>query len=159
LISDALKRLGYKTILTRNNDIYIPLETRAEMANSIDADLFVSIHYNFSSSQEAEGIEVYYYKEEKRPLPFRIVQSKELGQEVLRKVIKNTGAESRGVKQANFAVIRETKMPAVLVEAGFLSNPKEREKLRDQKYLEAVAKGIAHGVDQYLANHRKITIK
>jgi N-acetylmuramoyl-L-alanine amidase len=121
LISEQLKKLGYRTILTRNEDVFVPLETRAEIANSIDADLFVSIHYNFSSSQEAEGVEVYYYKEDKKPTPLRIIQSKELGMEVLKKVIVQTGAESRGVKQANFAVVRETKMPAILIEAGFLS--------------------------------------
>jgi N-acetylmuramoyl-L-alanine amidase len=155
LISEQLKKLGYKTLLTRNEDVYVPLETRAEIANSVNADLFVSIHYNFSSSQEAEGIEVYYYKEEKKPTPQRIVQSKQLGAEVLKKVIVHTGAESRGVKQANFAVVRETKMPAILIEAGFLSNPKEREKLRDQKYLQALAKGIAQGVDHYLTTHHR----
>jgi len=156
LISDQLKKLGYKTIMTRNTDTFVPLEARANIANSVNADLFVSIHYNFSSSQEAEGVEVYYYKEEKKPIPLRIAQSKELGAEVLKKVIVQTGAESRGVKQANFAVVRETKMPAILIEAGFLSNPKEREKLRDQKYLQALAKGIAQGVDQYLVAKRKI---
>ncbi len=155
LISDALKQLGYKTLLTRSNDIFLPLETRAEIANSVNADLFVSIHYNFSSSASAEGIEVYYYKENKSPNSSRITQSKELAGEVLKKVIKNTGAESRGLKTENFAVIRETKMPAILIEGGFLSNPKERERLHDPRYLQELAGGIAHGVDQYLKTHRK----
>ena len=155
LISGYLKEMGYKTILTRDLDIYVPLDTRAEIANSTDADLFVSIHYNFSPSEEAEGIEVYYYKEEKTPPSWRIAQSKELGQEVLKKIVKSTGAESRGVKQANFAVVRQTKMPAILIEAGFLSNPKEREKIKDRKYLHSLAKGIANGVDQYLGTHKK----
>ena len=156
LVSEQLKKLGYKTILTRHEDIFVPLETRAHIANSVDADLFVSIHYNFSSSKEVEGIEVYYYKDTKKPTPNRIVRSKELGLEVLRKAIVQTGARSRGVKQANFAVVRETKMPAILIEAGFLSNPKEREKLQDRKYLQGLAKGIAQGVDQYLSTHRKV---
>src|ERR1700733_4639028 len=55
LISNYLEQIGYKTILTRSHDIYVPLHTRAEIANATDADLFVSIHYNYSSSQEAEG--------------------------------------------------------------------------------------------------------
>lgn len=155
LISKYLEDLGYKTLLTRKQDIYVPLDTRAEIANSVDADLFVSIHYNYSPSQEAEGIEVYYYKELKAQPSGRIVESKELGQEVLKKIVKFTGAQSRGVKQANFAVVRETKMPAILIEAGFLSNPQEREKLKDQKYLHSLAKGIANGVDQYLTTHKK----
>lgn len=155
LISEYLKKQGYKTILTRNHDVYVPLETRAEIANSVDADLFVSIHYNYSTSKEAEGVEVYYYKEEKKPPSERITQSKAFAQEVLKKVISSTGAESRGLKQANFAVVRETKMPAILVEAGFLSNTKEREKLRDIKYIHAVAKGVASGVDNYLTVHKR----
>ena len=53
LIADHLKKLGYKTIMTRKSDVFVPLETRAEIANSLKADLFVSIHYNFSSSKEA----------------------------------------------------------------------------------------------------------
>lgn len=155
LIADYLKKLGYKAVLTRNKDIFVPLETRAEIANSLRADLFVSIHYNNSSSQEAKGIEVYYCKEEKIPPSSRILRSKELGQDVLKHIISSTGAESRGVKQANFAVVRQTKMPAILIEAGFLSNPQERAKLHDQKYLHILAKGIAQGVDNYLDKHRE----
>jgi N-acetylmuramoyl-L-alanine amidase len=153
LISENLEKLGYKTILTRKNDIFVPLDTRADIANAAKADLFVSIHYNFCSSQDAEGVEVYYYKEDKKPLSPRVAKSKELGQEVLKKITTATGAESRGIKQANFAVVRQTKMPAILIEAGFLSNPEEREKIKDPKYLQALAQGIAHGVDKYLSTH------
>ena len=154
LVSDYLKKLGYKTLMTRKQDVFVPLDTRAEIANSIDADLFVSIHYNYSPSREAEGIEIFYYKEDKTNPSERIVQSKALGQEVLKKVVKNTGAESRGIKPGNLAVVRQTKMPAILVEAGFLSNPTELEKLKDPKYIQSLAKGIAHGIDQYLTNNR-----
>ena len=151
LIADQLKQLGYTTIMTRKQDNYIPLEARAEIANAVDADLFVSIHYNYSVSKEAEGIEIFYYKEGKTPLSSRVTQSKALGLEVLKKIVKNTGAESRGVKQANFAVVRETKMPAILIEAGFLSNPSERSRIHDQKYRQSLAQGIAQGIDAYLA--------
>lgn len=155
LVADSLKQLGYRTTLTRKEDVFVPLDTRAEIANAIEGDLFVSIHYNYSSNQDVEGIEVYYYKENKTPSSQRIIQSKELGNEVLKKIIKQTGAESRGIKQANFAVVRETKMPAILIEAGFLSNPKERKKIQDSKYLQQLAKSIAHGVDNYLKRHKK----
>ncbi len=149
MIRNSLNQLGYKTVMTRNDDTYVPLSTRAEIANSLKADLFVSIHYNYSPNRDAKGIEVYYYKEEKNPTASRIVQSKSLCDNVLRKVIALTGADSRGVKQANFAVVRETKMPAILVEAGFLSNPGERERVCDPRYQKAIARGIAQGVDQY----------
>ena len=150
LIQDHLKKLGYKTVLTRNHDTYVPLHTRAEIANDLKANLFVSIHYNYSTSRDAEGVEVYVYKEEKKPNDIRIVQSKRFAQTMLCSVIERTGAKSRGVKQANFAVIRETKMPAILIEAGFLSNPSERERLHDPKYLRQLSWGIAKGIDKYL---------
>ncbi|MCC5832643.1 MAG: N-acetylmuramoyl-L-alanine amidase [Chlamydiales bacterium] len=155
MIRTHLNQLGYKTVMTRTQDTYVPLSKRAEIANSLNADLFVSIHYNYSPNNEAQGIEVYYYKEEKNPASSRIVKSKALGSLVLKKVITNTGADSRGVKEANFAVIRETKMPAILVEAGFLSNPKERERVRDPKYQRLIARAIAQGIDQYLEAARQ----
>lgn len=150
LVQEALRKLGYEVVLTRNHDVYLPLSTRADLANTQGADLFVSIHYNYAISQEVEGIEVYYYKDEKNPGSQRIVESKKLAQKVLSSLLDTTNANSRGVKQANFAVVRETKMPAVLIEAGFLSNKKERHRLRDPAYLRALADGIARGVDRYL---------
>ncbi len=150
LVQDHLKKLGYKTVLTRNHDIYVPLHTRAELANDLDANLFVSIHYNFSTSRDVEGVEVYVYKEEKTPNNPRILQSKQLAQTTLASVIERTGAKSRGVKQANFAVIRETQMPAILIEAGFLSNPHECERIHDPQYLRQLSWGIAKGIDKYL---------
>lgn len=150
LVSNHLNKLGYRTLLTRRDDAFVSLGGRAEIANNKEADLFVSIHYNHSSSEEAHGIEVYYYKENKTPSSKRILLSKDLGQEVLKEVIVQTGAKSRGVKQANFAVIRETDMPAILIEAGFLSNGGERTKIKDPKYMQSLALGIAKGIDSYL---------
>jgi N-acetylmuramoyl-L-alanine amidase len=156
LVADHLKQLGYKTLMTRKQDVYVPLETRAEIANSSSADLFVSIHYNYSVSKEVEGVEIFYYKEGKIPLSPRVSQSKILGQEVLKKIVSQAGAESRGVKQANFAVVRETHMPAILIEAGFLSNPEERARIHDLKYRQQLAKSIANGIDAYLSQKREL---
>lgn len=156
MICNYLNKLGYKTLMTRSQDVFIPLEKRAEMANTLQADLFVSIHYNFCPSEDVEGIEVYYYKEKKSPPSKRIVESRQLGLEVLNKIVKQTGAQSRGLKQANFAVIRETTMPAILVEGGFLSNRKERLKLQDSSYRKYIATGIANGIDQYLLAKRTV---
>ncbi len=149
LVVEQLKKLGYRTTLTRRDDIFVPLAARAEIANEAEGDLFVSIHYNYCPDQEVEGIEVFYYKENKKPPSQRIAQSKQLGQEVLRKIVK-AGAESRGVKEGNFAVVRETKMPAILIEAGFLSNPQELERIKDGNYLHSLSQAIAQGIDNYL---------
>ncbi|MCH9627773.1 MAG: Sporulation-specific N-acetylmuramoyl-L-alanine amidase [Chlamydiales bacterium] len=154
LIRNCLHQLGYKTVMTRTHDIYVPLSTRAEIANNVGADLFVSIHYNHAASKEAKGVEVFYYKEGKSPPSQRITESKNLAGSILKRVIANTGAESRGLKEANFAVIRETQMPAILIEAGFLSNPIERERVRDPKYQHSIAWGIARGIDQYCESMR-----
>lgn len=144
LIRDYLTQLGYRTLLTRNKDSYVSLDGRADIANTLRVDLFISIHYNYSPNKDAEGVEIYY----KRP------SSKKLGDDVLKKITQLTKASSRGVKKGDFAVIRETKMPAILIEGGFLSNPEERKKLKDPKYLEKMAQAIAQGIDDHLASQR-----
>lgn len=149
-LCDCLHQLGYKTVMTRSQDVFVELDERAHFANQREADLFVSVHCNHSVNREAAGVEVYYYKENKPTPSARIQASKLLGGEVLRKILGHTGAASRGLKQQNFAVIRETKMPAILIETGFLSNPQERTRLRDPHYQRALAWGIARGIDSYL---------
>ncbi|NGX61255.1 MAG: N-acetylmuramoyl-L-alanine amidase AmiC [Chlamydiae bacterium] len=158
ILKNALEQLGYTVVLTRHHDTYLPLDTRAEIANAIGADLFVSIHYNYSPNQEARGAEVYSYKEGKTPPSKRIASSKQLAQHVIKGIEEQTKAPSRGLKEANFCVIRETKMPAILVEGGFLSNPQEREKLRDPQYRTRLAWAIAQGVDTYL-NYSSISFR
>jgi len=74
-----------------------------------------------------------------------------LAQSILDKTIKNTQAKSRGVKHGNYAVIRETAMPAVLIEGGFLTNTSEMEKIKSAAYLKSLALGIAQGIQNYLA--------
>lgn len=152
-VRNFLQELGYDAILTRTQDIYLPLQTRTEIANAVRADLFVSIHYNYSHNSEAKGIEVYYYKEQ--PPSSRVLQSKLLGEAVLDRIVNHTGAASRGVKEANYAVTRETLMPAILIEAGFLSNPAERQKLQDASYLRYLSWGIASGIDKFIRAQQK----
>lgn len=148
ILNDYLQKLGYKVILTRSTDEFISLQKRADLANEKNADLFVSVHYNSAPAKQAEGIEVFYYKNEDDKT--RTQESKKLAAAVLAKVIKITDAKSRGVKQANFAVIRETKMPAILIEGGFLSNESEMEKIKDPAYVKSIAWGIAQGVQSYM---------
>ncbi|MFN0065750.1 MAG: N-acetylmuramoyl-L-alanine amidase [Chlamydiales bacterium] len=148
-VNGFLKELGYKTILTRHNDTYVPLTTRSEIANSVKADLFVSIHYNYCPSREARGVEIFFYKEIP-PRSKRVQESRMLGEQVSSHIVKYTGMHTRGLKEGNLAVIRETEMPAILIEAGFLSNPTERAKLKDPQHQKALAWGIAKGIDHYL---------
>lgn len=151
MVKAYLNSLGYKTVMTRSDDSYIPLSQRAEIANKQEGSLFVSIHYNSSPSESASGIEVFYYKEGDVK---RTKASKDLGEQVLERLVQHTGASTRGVKSENFAVIRKTTMPAILIEAGFLTNVEERKKLQDPHYRRFIAWGIARGIDQYCASLR-----
>lgn len=149
IVKSYLEDLGYKITMTRTSDVFVALPKRAEIANHLNAELFVSIHYNHAENPDVDGVEVFYYKDEKNPFSPRILASKNLAEKVLTRIIKHTGAHSRGVKKANFAVVRETKMPAILIEAGFLSNPEERAKIKEEAYLCYLGWGIARGIDSY----------
>jgi N-acetylmuramoyl-L-alanine amidase len=133
--------------MTRNTDNFISLPKRVEIASQADANIFVSVHFNSSRSPEAKGIEVFFCdsKEDKT----RTNASRKLADSILSRVIRRTSANSRGVKKGNFYVIRETSMPAVLIEGGFISNPKERSLIKSREYQEKIAQGIADGIDQY----------
>lgn len=146
MVKQNLDFRGYTTYMTRQSDIFIPLDKRASNANELHASLFVSVHFNSAPSVEASGIEVYYYK----TLGQRSDKSAELAQDVLNNIIKIAKAKSRGIKHGDFAVIRKTNMPAILVEGGFLTNAKEMESIKDPAYLKKLAWGITQGIDQYL---------
>jgi N-acetylmuramoyl-L-alanine amidase len=149
LVKNFLQQFGYEVLMTRTDDTFIALDKRALFANEQKPRLFVSIHFNSAPSTDAEGIEVFYYKNEEDKQ--RMNKSKVLAQAILDKTIQNTKAKSRGVKHGNYAVIRETKMPAVLIEGGFLTNTSEMEKIKNAAYLKSLALGIAQGVQDYLA--------
>lgn len=150
LVDHYLHRMGYRTTLTRDQDIFIPLQQRAQIANETNSNLFVSIHYNASPNIDASGVEVYYFDEKGE----RTTDSEKLANSILEKVISETEAKARGARKGNFAVIRETKMPAVLVEGGFLTNPSERSKILNKNYRQRIAWGIAKGIDSYLKNQQ-----
>jgi len=142
-----LEALGYKVVMTRARDIFLPLGTRVQRANRRTHSIFISVHYNSASSPSAKGIEIYYYG---KGLQTRRTFSRELASSVLDQIIRETKGTSRGTKVGNFQVIRETVMPAILVEAGFITNSKERALVGTQSYLDKLAKGIAFGIDKYV---------
>lgn len=146
-LSEALEKKGYRTLLTRYDDLFIPLKDRAQFANERRPLLFVSVHFNAATSKEAKGIEVFYYKSDDKLS--RTDASKKLAASILGVLVDRTKAPSRGVKHGNYAVIRETTMPAVLVEGGFLTNDEELERLKNPRYLKLIADSIAEGIDRY----------
>jgi N-acetylmuramoyl-L-alanine amidase len=146
LLREYLVKMGYDVAMTREDDIFISLDKRAEFANGLNPLLFVSVHYNSAPSKQAEGIEVYYYKSDGDSERSR--SSKQLADAVLRRTISNTQAKSRGVKHGNFAVIRETRMPAILIEGGFMSHEGEMSKIKNPGYIKQLAWGIAQGIHE-----------
>jgi len=147
LTKKHLDEMGYRVLLTRSKDVFISLNRRAEIANLRQAALFVSIHYNASKSHAAKGVEVFFCDSKEL---WRRHASKRLANCILNHVLDQTEASSRGVKGGNFFVIRETDMPAVLVEGGFVTNKEERALLKDREYLDRIGRGIAEGIDKFL---------
>lgn len=152
VLKGYLQQLGYRALMTRSDDAFVTLDGRTEFANEKNATLFVSVHYNSAPNKEAEGVEVFYYRSDTDKV--RSADSKRLAQAVLQQVIKNTEAKSRGVKHGNLAVLRTTKMPAILIECGFLTNANELQKIMNTSYQKRIAWGIAQGIHDYLSHDK-----
>lgn len=140
---ECLKEAGYKVKLTRDDDTFVELEERAEYANQKKAKVFVSIHCNSSEDGEGNGIETFYSEQKGE-------ESEKLAVLIQENLIEQTNARDREAKTADYAVIVRTKMPAVLVETGFLSDAEERALLEQDEYQNHLAKGIADGIIGYL---------
>ncbi len=144
MVGTLLGQAGVTVVYTRTEDVYVTLADRAQLANDLDADIFVSIHTNASStSTEFHGIETYY-------LP-GAVDSRSLAAALHTSVLEATGAADHSIRTANFYVLRETVMPAALVEMGYVTNATELENLKSPDYRAALAQGIAAGIVSYLA--------
>ena len=152
LTKKHLEELGYRVILTRTRDVYLPLQRRVTIANKTQGMLFVSIHFNAAKNTAAKGIEVYYYDSKEQTRRVRTQASKRLATNVLFHLLQETQARSRGVKTASHHVTRETKMPAIMVEGGFITNREERLLLKDRDYLDQIAQGIAVGIHKFVSS-------
>lgn len=139
-----LKRNGFKTLLVAPTDFDTPLEARTNLANSKDADAYVSVHANANTGVWGEwgGMETYVYKGDK--------ESERLGTLIHKHLKGGTKQRDRGVKEGNHLwVIRKTKMPAVLVEAGFMDNLEEAKMLLSDAYRKECAVEIAKGICEF----------
>jgi N-acetylmuramoyl-L-alanine amidase/putative methionine-R-sulfoxide reductase with GAF domain len=174
-------RLGADVILTRNDDNYIPLDERAGVANQSQADLFISVHANYSDLPSARGVETYYTnffsapnakdietrsgKSGQNPIAAalspadlheKIEQSRHLAASVQRSLYgtlsaQNPGLRDRGVKEASYVVLTETAMPGILAEVSFVSSPTDEQKLRSDGYREEIAEALYKGIAHYAA--------
>lgn len=138
-LAEKLKENGAEVLLTRETDVKIELEDRAKLANEEKADLFVSIHCNYyEDSTQIKGLECYYRETSE--------EGKELAERVSHAFDGIDEVENRGLKTADYRVLRKTDMPAVLIELGYMSNPEECKKLTDEDYQELLAERIAAGI-------------
>lgn len=142
-VKNILESSGYTTSMTRTGDTLPSLSERPAQANEEGCALFVSIHIN-SASVTAYGTEVY-YSEENNTDKYGVT-SQEFAGNILEGMLKYMGSYDRGVKMANWAVIRRSNMPAILLEVGFISNEDELRKMCDDGYQNKVAQGIAEGI-------------
>jgi N-acetylmuramoyl-L-alanine amidase len=162
-IEAKAKALGWEVYQTAPEINDVPLLTRSRRANKAAAEfksknpdgkvVFVSIHFNaiantFEAST-ASGIEVFYYPNS--------TEGEKLAKEVYAELRKGTAQVERGVKAGNFHVIRETQMPAILVEAGFMDDEKEAKLMRNSAFQEEVATEVLMGVKNYLGFTVEVT--
>lgn len=159
----GLEKMGYLVVNARMTNKYVDLAPRANEANKVSADLFVSIHHNSGGRGRARGIEtfVHYtgpsgFGQETNRNKFkmndpRISESVHLADAVHSNLIKDTGFYNRGVKGNNFNVLRDTFTPAILVELGFMDNPAELAILRTRAHQIKSARSIAQGIDNYFS--------
>lgn len=180
------KDRNYKVILTRNDDTFIPLVERANIANKNKADLFISVHCNANLNRNASGFEVYFLSEhasdqeaistetlensvvaledksdEKKTVLQNMLwsmvvneyinESSELSSFVAAEASGRLKVPNRGLKQANFYVLRGTQMPSILVETAYISNYTEESKLNTGSFQKSAADSIYEGVKKYYA--------
>ena len=139
-VAQRLKKIlagdGYRVVMTRENDVFIPLGTRTAIANSYRNAIFVSVHFNSAKRVGADGIETYFYGRDSLPLASAVHHF----------VAGGAPSPNRGVRRRGYYVLRRARVPAVLVECGFLTNPTEAAYISNSSYRQKLAEEIAAGI-------------
>ncbi|MEI7955183.1 MAG: N-acetylmuramoyl-L-alanine amidase [Verrucomicrobiota bacterium] len=138
-LEGQLRQRGINTVMTRRSDYFVSLPERVNLANGYRDAIFVAVHYNYTWKSDVSGLETYYCTP----------QSQQLAQCVHASVTARVPSPNRGVKFARYFVIRNTTIPAILVECGFVSNPSERERMKSAWFRDGLARGIAEGIMRY----------
>lgn len=159
-LREALKKRGFRVVMTRETDVYLTLQQRVTIANRYQNAVFISVHFN-SGRPAASGLEVFTLAPagtssamsrtvRKDPMAGNFHDSANiaLASAVQTRMLR-TKLEDRGIKRARFSVLCTIKHPAILVECGFMSNAKEAELIRTDQYHNFVAAAIADGVAAY----------
>lgn len=135
-LNQRLRESQLNTVMTRSSDVFVPLDERIAIQNRQKNAIFVSLHFKDSRRRRIRGFKTYYNSPHARELASRIQK----------KLLTIPNAANRGVRVANFRVLRMAKYPAVLVECGFLSNRREGSKSRSSGYRELLADRIAEAI-------------
>ena len=147
-LNRLLLNAGFRTIMTREDDTFIPLFERAEIANAVNADLFISVHANSVVNPLIHGVENLFYPSERKPDDNR--NNRKLAEIFQRVMVDYLGAHDRGIfARPNLVVTRETEMPAIITEIGYLSNPAEEAKLSTDEYRQRVAESLFNSILAY----------
>lgn len=142
LLRKELKKNGWRVLMTREDDSRVELSDRTGLANEKSAAVFISIHCNYcEDSAKIRGTECYYMESSD--------ESRTIAERISAKFDEELKIKSRGVKTEDFHVLRQTKMPAVLVELGYFSNAAEKKKLSGQDYQKLLAQCIAEAMNEY----------
>ena len=162
-LRDELIALGLRVKMTRDSDVFLPLEERAALADEWQADAFISVHLNTSASPEVHGIETYYNERKslaaQRALqakwslpngPVQDLRGRKLAESLQRHACRVTEAVDRGIKQRNYAVVSQTQVPAALIECGFLTHEAEAASLKNPDYQKKLTLAIAQGMAEFL---------
>lgn len=139
---NMLEQAGAHVVMTRSDDRFVPLATRAALANRAGADIFISIHNDSNPNPSVRGVTTYYYHD----------RSRHLAETMQTHLVRTLSARDVGVRRQSFQVLRETRMPSVLLELGFLSNWTDEQLLADPGYRYRAARAIYDGVVDYFSN-------
>jgi N-acetylmuramoyl-L-alanine amidase len=134
-----LKSAGFRVVMTRSDDTFIPLDNRVSISNRQRDAVFVSIHFNYTNRRSIHGLETYY----------TTAQSVDFASVIHSKVLEIRGLENRGIIRAHFRVIRNNTHPAILIEGGYLTNREDAARISSPLFLDALARQISEGIIKY----------
>ena len=157
LTKAKLEKAGAKVLMTRTSDIDVAgakatdreeLSARTQVGNRNNADVFISIHHNSSVNPDANGTTTYFYA--------KTIFDGELARSLQDAMVSAGGLTDKGARTANFFVVKNTTMPAALLEVGFMSNPQEEIILNDPVFQDKIAQSIVAGLDQFFLRAAKM---
>lgn len=171
IYKNLLKQDDVSVILSRDEDIFMPLSERVELSNQAEIDLIVTIKLNGeSSANQAYGIETWYFKTDKSYLygkdksvidyyKYRNNLSEAMATNVQKTLMSYVKTRNRGIKNQNIGILNKSDIPSIIVDCGFITNKNEAVSLSSQKYQENIAEGISQGILTFIDENRSDIIK